>query len=1044
MNRLLSLLISFTLLLQISLPAQQKTITGVVRDDEQQPVSGVSISVKGTKKSALTDNDGKFKLEGIANNAVLVFTHIGYSSKEISVSGKSQIDVQLNAEASAMNDVVIVGYGTQKKKEVTVSVEKVNMTDLTKAPVRSFDEALAGRVSGVQVTSSDGQPGAISQIVIRGSNSITQDNSPLYIVDGFPLENPNNNILNPNDIESIEVLKDASATAIYGSRGANGVIMITTKKGKVSPPVLSFNSSYGIQQVTKTIDMMSPAEFIRQQLERDTSSAQGSPKDLYLTLPGKDLEYYKSMPPIDWQRLALRDAGMHNHSLSITGGSQNTKYVLSGSVVSQDGIIINSNYTRYQGRMALDHSISRKLKTGINANYSNLRQEGVILAQSTNSGTASVMYGIWGYRPLQSTSDVDLIDELFDPAINTSNDYRINPIQNLKNALRNTIQNSLIANAYAEFSFLPELKLKVTGGVNSNIRRNEIFNNSKTQFGNPVTTTNGVNGSILYNENHTWLNENILSWNKRLPNKQVLNLVGVFSMQHGTSASYGASANFLPNEEAGLSGLDEGVPVAITATSSNWSLLSFAGRANYNYQSRYYLTASYRADGSSRFAPGNRWGFFPAASFAWRLGNEKFMKEVRFISDAKIRIGYGENGNNRVNDFAYLSTIGLPIGNSYTINNAPVRGSIPLAIGNPSLRWETTKETNIGLDLNLFNDRIALVAEAYTKRTNDLLLLATLPMTTGYSSAFKNVGSIQNRGLEFTLNTINIKKRSFSWTSSFNIGFNRNKVLGLAEGQSSLASAISWDNGWQSIPAYISRIGQPLGLIFGYIWEGVYQYDDFYRNTAGGYVLKDNLPTNGNTRANIQPGDIRYKDINGDNVVNAQDYTVIGRAIPVHTGGFSNNFTLGQFDLNLFFQWSYGNDILNANRIVFDGNGLNKANLNQYASYTDRWTPENTGSVNFRSRGFFGGGYSSRTVEDGSYLRLKTAALGYSLTSKQLKQLKINACRFYVSAQNLITWTNYTGLDPEVNAYNSALTPGFDYSPYPRARTITFGVNLTF
>lgn len=1043
MTRLL-LLIGLAVFVQCSVLAQQRSVSGLVQGDEREPLAEVTVSVKGTKKAVLTGKDGRYRIDGVAGNAILVFTHVGFSTKEIPVSGKSVIDVVLDADASTMADVVIVGYGTQKKKDVTVSIEKVNMNDLNKAPVRSFDEALGGRVSGVQVTSSDGQPGALSRIVIRGNNSITQDNSPLYIIDGFPLENPNNNILNPSDIESIEVLKDASATAIYGSRGANGVIMITTKKGKVSPPLLSFSSSYGIQDVIKTMDLMSPYEFVRQQLERDTSSAQGSPRDIYLTIPGKTLDYYQTMPLLDWQSLALKRAAMQNHSLSVTGGNSNTKYALSGSVVNQDGVIINSNYTRYQGRVALDHTITRKFKMGINANYSFLRQEGVILAQSANQGTASVMYGLWGQRPLQSSTDVDLVDELFDPAINTSNDYRINPIQNLNNAVRNTIQNTLIANAYAEYAFLPELKLKVTGGINSNMRRNESFNNSKTQYGNPVTTSNGVNGSVLFAGNTSWLNENILSWNKRINKKHLLNLVGVFSMQKGYSDAYGTSANFLPNEEAGLSGLDEGIPVAITASSSNWSLLSLAGRGSYNFESKYYITASFRADGSSRFAPGNRWGYFPAASFAWRFSNERFMENIRFVSDAKLRIGYGRNGNNRVNDFAYMSTIGLPIGNAYTINNAPVRGSIPLALGNPALKWETTSETNIGLDLSMFNERVMLTAEAYDKKTNDLLLLATLPMATGYSTAFKNVGSVQNKGLEFTLSTVNVKNRNFSWNSSFNISFNRNSVLGLSEGQESLISAIPWDNGWQSVPAYMAKLNRPLGLIFGYIWDGVYQYEDFYKNSAGGYVLRDDVPTNGNTRANIQPGDIKYRDINGDGVVNAFDYTVIGNGIPKHNGGFSNNFTYGNFDLNIFFQWSYGNDILNANRIVFDGNGLNKANLNQYASYIDRWSPENQSSVNFRTRGFFGGGYSSRYVEDGSYLRLKTVALGYNLPMKLLNRIKVKSCRFHLSAQNLITWTNYSGMDPEVNAYNSALTPGFDYSPYPRARTITLGANLNF
>jgi TonB-linked SusC/RagA family outer membrane protein len=1024
--------------------AQQKTVSGIVKSSDGSFLDGASVSVKGTAAVAMADKNGYYKINVPGAKAVLVFNYVGYVSREMAVGNRSTLDMALEIETSTLNDVVVVGYGTERKRDVTVSVEKVNMTDLNKAPVRSFAEALAGRVAGVQVTSSDGQPGAGVNIVVRGNNSITQDNSPLYIVDGFPLEGPNNNVINPGDIESIEVLKDASATAIYGSRGANGVIMITTKKGKEGPPVISFSTSYGIQNNIKKMDMMSPYEFITQQMEKDTSSIATSPKSIYLTTPGKSIADYKNLQGIDWQSLVLQQAAMQNHSLSVAGGNINTKYVISGSLLDQDGIIINSNYTRYQGRVVLDQIVNKKLKVGINSNYSFLRQSGMSPSQSTNSATTNVMYGVWGQRPILASNSDDLIDQLFDPGVNTANDYRINPVINLKNAVRNNITRNLIVNAYAEYAILPELKLKVTGGINNNILRQEVFNNSKTQYGNPVTTANGVNGSLTYNELNTWLNENILSWNKKFNKNHALNLVGVFSMQSGKSSSFGSSANFLPNEDLGVNGLDEGVPQAINAGSSTWTLASFAARASYNFQSKYYVTGSYRADGSSRFAPGKRWGYFPSASFAWRLSNEGFVKKLNIFSDAKIRIGYGANGNNRVGDFAYLSSIGLPIGNAYTISNSLVRGSVPTAIGNPDLKWETTSETNLALDLAILKNRISLTTEIYSKKTKDLLLLAKLPLSSGYSSAYKNIGSVQNKGLEFTLNTINVKTSKFSWTSSFNIAFNKNKVLSLTENQESLAVGVSWDNTWGSVPSYIAKLNQPLGLMYGYVWDGVYQYNDFYQNTSGAYVLKDNVPTNGNARAGIQPGDIKYKDINGDGVVNTADYTIIGNGIPAHNGGFSNNFTYKAFDLNVFFQWSYGNDIQNTNRLVFEGNALGKTYLNQYASYADRWSPTNTNSANFRTGGFFGGGFSSRTVEDGSYLRLKTASLGYNLSKTALKRIKAKSLRVYVSAQNLITWTNYSGMDPEVNTYNSALSPGFDYSAYPRARTITLGANLTF
>ncbi|MCU0395706.1 MAG: SusC/RagA family TonB-linked outer membrane protein, partial [Chitinophagaceae bacterium] len=435
--------------------------------------------------------------------------------------------------------------------------------------------------------------------------------------------------------------------------------------------------------------------------------------------------------------------------------------------------------------------------------------------------------------------------------------------------------------------------------------------------------------------------------------------------------------------------------------------------------------------------------YFPSAALSWRFSEENWFRNSTVLSDGKLRVSYGTTGNNRVADFGYLTAFGLPNDNSYVFNNSYMAGIVPTTLGNTDLRWETTKQTNIGVDLGFFDDRIQLTVDAYRKTTSDLLLNAELPGSSGFRNAFKNIGSVENSGLEFSLNTINIKKRNFSWSSSFNISFNESKVVGLAENQESLTSAIRWDQSFQNIPAYIAKLGMPMGQMYGYIWDGVYTYDDFNRTISGGYILKDNVPTNGNTRDKIQPGDIKYRDINGDLVVDSRDYTVIGRGLPIHFGGFNNNFTYKNFDLNIFFQWSYGNDILNANSLWFQGGRANST-MNQYASYIDRWSPENTNTNIYRTKGYFGGGYSTMVVEDGSYLRLKTVSLGYNFDPKWLRKMKIRSLRAYVSGQNLLTWTNYSGLDPEVSAYNSALTPGFDFSTYPRARTITGGVKISF
>ncbi|MDP4292366.1 MAG: SusC/RagA family TonB-linked outer membrane protein, partial [Bacteroidota bacterium] len=556
----------------------------------------------------------------------------------------------------------------------------------------------------------------------------------------------------------------------------------------------------------------------------------------------------------------------------------------------------------------------------------------------------------------------------------------------------------------------------------------------------------GVNGSISTAKVNNWANENTLTWTKTFNKVHNLSVLGGFTEQGNTSSTYGFGAINLPNESLGISGLDEGTlnPATTIARSSLWTSASFLSRVVYNYNSLYYLTFSYRADGSSKFTEQNHWSYFPSGALSWRFTQEKFLKDNKVISDGKLRFSYGKTGNNRVGDFSYLSTMAVPASYSYSFGNSWISSIIPQTIGNPDLKWETTDQYNLGLDLSFLKSRINLTADLYRKITKNLLLNATLPTSTGYTTAFENVGSVQNQGLELTINTINVNTKDFSWRSSFNISFNQNKVLALANGQETLLTSVYWDNGWDGIPAYVARVGQPLGLMYGYIWDGAYQYSDFNKTATGTYVLKDNVPTNGNTRTSIQPGDIKYKDLNGDGVVNASDYTVIGNSLPIHIGGLNNSFTYKNFDLNLFFQWSYGNKIQNNNRLVFEGSAIGGAYLEQFASYADRWSATNQSSSNFRAGGYYGGGYSSRTIEDGSYLRLKTASFGYNFPAKLLQKIKISSLRIYVSGQNLWTLTNYSGLDPEVSTYNSVLTGGFDYSAYPRARTIAFGANITF
>lgn len=1035
--------VMFSWLLLLAIPtagnAQSTKISGKVTSADNEPLIGVTVFEKGTKTGTATDANGKFVLTVSNANATLSFRYVGYQSRDIPLNNRTSITLALKSQENALNEVLVIGYGTTTRKDATGSVGQVKMSDFEKAPVKSFDEALAGRVAGVQVSGSDGQPGETNNIVIRGAGSVTQDNSPLYVVDGFPLEDAGNNSINPADILSIDVLKDASATAIYGARGANGVIIITTKRGNIGEPVITYNGYYGFQKNTKTIDLMSPYEFVKYQLELDPANATTT----YLN-NGKTLDDYKNVKGLNFQDQIYRNAPMQSHDLSIRGGSDRTRYSISGNIIGQDGVIINSDFRRYQGRITLDQTVNPKLKIGANVNYSYTVSNGTIVNASSSSQSAStnLLYAVWGYRPVTG-NDNNLEEELYDEGFdyNVLADYRVNPVISAKNELRRNKTTALLANAYADYKILPSLTFRITGGITNNMLKNETFNNSLTQSGNPRNSS-GVNGAIYYNPTTVWLNENTLTYKKTFNKVHDLTVLGGYTMQGSKTARSGFSALNVPNESLGLDGLDESPSLLGVSLSSRWGLLSYLGRINYSYRSKYYFTASFRTDGSSKFAPDKRWGYFPSGALSWRMSGEKFMERLKFVSDAKLRLSYGETGNNRVADFPYLDQITQPnlAGYSYN-NNSPSKGAILTAFGNGSLRWETTKQVNIGYDLSLFKQRINLTVDLYRKVTHDLLLQALLPYTTGLSNAYKNVGKMQNEGLEISLNTINVKNKVFSWSSNFNISFNRNKVLALAENQSSLTSPVSFDQKWNALSPYIAMIGQPIGQLYGAVWDGVYQYEDFDKSPTGVYTLKAGIPRNGNPT--VQPGDIKYKDLTGDGNVNAADFTVIGRGLPIHTGGFSNSFSYKGFDLNIFLQWSFGNDIINANRMLFEGNGKQSRFFNQYANYANRWTADNPSNTLFRTGGQGPFYYSSRVVEDGSYLRLKTVSLGYNVPTGLLKKARLKSLKVYAAAQNLATWTNYSGSDPEVSVRNSALTPGFDFSAYPRASTLIFGLNLS-
>lgn len=1026
---------------------QEITLKGTISDGESGEVlPGVSILLKGTPIGTVTDVMGNYTIKVPDGDGTLVFSFIGYRTQEIPIDDRKVVDLVMELDITSLTEVVVVGYGTTTKKDMTGSIETVEMEDVQKAPVKSFDEALAGRVAGVTVSGNDGQPGSNNNIIIRGVGSITGSTAPLYVVDGFPMEDSYSNSLNINDIESMTVLKDASATAIYGARGANGVIIITTKRGKVGTPEIAYNMYYGISQNPNPIKLMDAYQFVRYQSELNPEVAD----KIYFT-NGKSLEDYRNVESIDLQDQIYQNAPVLNNELSIRGGNGKTNYSISGNILNQEGIALNSGFRRYSGRITLDQEINKKIKVGAEIAYSSEESYGAIMTQSSSNsltyGNLSLMAAVWGFRPVVGENE-NIMDELFDPTI-PSTDFRVNPILSAKNEHRVTAVNNLRINGFFEYSIIPELTLKLAGGINNIMVRREGFFNSLTTAGNDRRDQK-QNGFIYFRPVNNWNNTNTLTFKKTYNNVHNLNAVIGTAIQKQEDGNYGFSAIQVLNEGTAVDGLDEAAENFGTSGSSSWGLASFLGRLNYSYKSKYMLTSSARYDGSSKFAPGNRWGFFPSAALAWRMSEENLLKGISFITDAKLRLSHGATGNNRVSDFAYLSTLSIPRSGGYSFNNSePIRGALLENYGNPNLKWETTVQTDIGFDLSVLEGRLGITLDVYRKMTENVLLNADLPYSTGLTniynsaSAYKNIGKIRNEGIELTLNTVNIAKGNLEWITNFNITFNRNEVMELNEGQTSLLENVNFDQYFSNTHPYIAQVGQPIGQMYGLIWDGVYQYGDFDQ-VLGEYVLKDNIPTNGQPRANIQPGDIKYRDINGDLLVNEMDFAVIGRGIPIHSGGFNNSLKYRGFDLNVFFQWSYGNDIINANRLFFEGNARNLISLNQYAVYENRWTPENPSEEYFRTAGKKDTWYTSRVVEDGSFLRLKTVSLGYSFSEQVLNKVWLKSLRLYASAQNLYTWTDYSGSNPDVSTRHSALTPGFDFAAYPLARTFTVGLSTTF
>lgn len=1029
----------------------QTKVTGRVTDASNQPIVGVAVTVKGSPRGTTTSVSGEYSIAAKPGD-VLVFSFIGYTNAEEKVGSKTRIDVKLAeaAEQIAAVEVVSMGYGTSLKRDLTGSVAKVDMSEVMKSNVTNFDQALSGRLAGVVVRSSDGQIGQEANIVIRGNNSLTQSNSPLFVIDGFQSESSQATALSSSDIESMQVLRDASATAIYGARGANGVIVITTKSGQSGKPRVNFSASFTVDQLANKMELMGPYEFVKLQAEMKPDNMASS----YFS-DDRDLEWYRGKKGYDWQDEVYRSAFTQNYSVSVAGGSPRgtanaTLYNISFSALDQDGILLNSNFQRYQGRVNVTQNLGKKWKLNANVSYTRTATSGITPTSANNSSAQSgwLIYSVWGYRPITTKADgSDLIADMIDSDAANGNDYRFNPVYSTKNEHRKTYVDVMKANTYLNYTILPGLDLKLSGGYTLNKRRRESFNNTLTYTGYPGSPSGkGINGGLYWTDTEEWISEATLTYNKNFGLHHLKALVGTTLLGHKYTYD-GIEATQMTTEKLSLQALYTGTLQPVTSSYNNWRQLSYFGRAEYDYDHRYYLNFTLRADGSSRFPTDNRWGYFPAVGLSWNFSQESWLRDSRALSNGKLRFSWGLTGNNRTSSpydyYAQLDT--SPTGSNsydYVFDGAIAPGYFVASMANSKLKWETTEQYNLGVDLGFLDERIRLTADFYYKETKDLLLSATMPSSSGYTSAMMNIGSLSNKGMEFTLETVNVRTPKFQWTSSFNIAFNRNKILGLADGQRNLLRRVSWDIKYNSDYPYISQIGSSTGMMFGLLYEGTYKYEDF-DGSAGNYMLKDGIPYHTSVnKGSIRPGDPKYADINGDGVVNENDRTIIGRGQPIHTGGFNNTFTYGGFDLNVFMTWSYGNDILNANRLVFEAGTV--TNTNQQASYAGRWTPENPTSNIPRAGANAMTFYSSRVVEDGSFLRLNSISLGYQLPKRFVNRCGLASARVSVSVNNIHTFTGYSGPDPEVSTRSSVLTPGFDWSAYPRAFGITAGIDLSF
>ncbi len=1066
---------------QNQLHAQGRQITGIVTTSENnQPVAGVTVSVKGTRFATTTDNQGRFKITVDNKATTLVFTSVSFVSYEIAIGDKSTIDVVLQPDAKAMTDVVVIGYQSVRRKDLLASVSSVSARDLKDIPINSAAEALNGRLAGVTATTAEGSPDADIRIRVRGGMSITGDNSPLFIVDGVQVENGLSTI-SPQDIQSIDVLKDAAATAIYGARGANGVIVITTKSGKPGKLVLTYNGFVGVKMLARELKVLSPYDFLVYQSERSRGSSVDSiafAKNFGTTWD--TLQNYKNIETLDWQDEVFGRTGIATtHNISGSGGTNKATYSFGYAYNNEKAIVINSNYKRHLFNVKGDYKITKNLKVGVGGRYTFQDVLGAGVSD-TKGTTYNRLRNAVKYRPfLSANQDIEASDPLNETNVgNGLNLY--NPIALANSEYRRKTTNAYNVTAFLSYNITKNLSFKSTVGYDYNKMTDRQFFDSLT----PYSIIQGARkpiASLDTTAKTTLTNSNVLTYSvkgfKKIHDFDVLVGEETYDLKTTIQSDLYRDYPLLTSPQTAFKQTNLGTPFTgyPKLGKSRYTSLSFFGRINYTLLSRYLFSFDIRADGASKFIPGKQWGYFPAGSFAWRVKNEKFLKNADFIRDLKFRVGFGTVGNNRIADYLFLTTFRNDGTYYYGLNNQAILAYYSGALVNENLKWESTVNRNYGVDISIFKGRLDLSVDIYRNTSKDLLLNPPINPTFGYTSQLQNIGKTLNKGVEIQLNTTLLKKpNNLSWTANFNISFNKNKILALGVNQKSFFPAASWGVSGQPTD-YIERVGDPVGAIWGLVTAGFYKTDDFNYNAGTGvYTLKPGVPSNTSIIGTVMPGSIKFADLNNDGVVDINnDRTIIGDPTPNCTGGLNQQFTWKQWDLSLFMNFSIGNDIYNANKIELTNGYSNNSNLlaimenrfkvvtptGQTALYINGssqavgiapdllnelnknatiWQPLNSKNQN---SAFF---THSWAIEDGSFLRLNNVSIGYTLPVKKLAGMKMSKLRFYFTGNNLAIITKYTGYDPEVSVRNSPLTPGLDYSAYPKSRSYIFGVNASF